>query len=144
MNWQFARSQLRRVNSGTNQTCCLHHTVSEERLQLGYLSRLNYRLAQAIPSIVLITHTGSMAVWHRQMIKNTGESILRVIGAKRDNIFYQMVVGMPTGWGCAEGLASSVAYLCLLIAGREALELRGLATPEAVSSTNPPAVVKDH
>jgi len=87
--------------------CRLHHRIEAGRLKLGYLVRLNYRLAEAGPLLVSMQYEGSR--WYARLGRFIVGQLARAAGLKADSLrpagsgWRGIVLGLARGVGLATG-----------------------------------------
>ena len=113
--------------------CRLVHKVTQDRLGLSYLCRLNYRLAEAGPTLNLMSSSDRMSRWHRHMIKGSTLQVARGLGLRPDPMW--LSGGGWRAWvlSVCRAAGQAVGYTRLLFSVRNRQALHGLATAEYVT-----------
>lgn len=113
--------------------CQLTHDVQVDRLDMRYLMRLNFRLAEAGPLLFLLQNRRSVKVWRNHMTRLVAGNFLRVVGIKTDKMR-----GSGSGvrgyvLSACRAVGTLAGTLKLLRKGHEEIEdIRGIATEEGV------------
>jgi len=113
--------------------CVLTHSVQAERLKYGYLSRLNYRLAEAGALLTLMRTGRRLPIWHINMLRLIFRGYLRALSIVDDPMRNPGGGSKAVFLGFCRAAGLTMGYIKLMLKPRTVIELHGLATKEYVN-----------
>jgi len=113
--------------------CELTHVVDPSRLSLGYLLRLNFRLAEAGPLSNLMRTSHAPRVWRRAMLRGVAAQFAWAVGVRADPTFPSKTDARAHLLAGARAIGHAVGYVKLARRSDDELEpIAGLATPDGI------------